>query len=124
MDDGVLCPGTMLGAQFDSDMDFDYMDELLLEGCWLETTGGSDFLLPSPSNDAAFFDTSFVWPGLEANTCDLSSSPSHKRNEEGRQKSSLLGNFPMNEPQDGCPNSQSLGQNVVNPTVTECYSQS
>ncbi|KAF5747235.1 hypothetical protein HS088_TW06G01416 [Tripterygium wilfordii] len=124
MDDNVLSPGTMLGAQLDSSMDFDFMDELLLEGCWLETTGGSEFLVPSPSNGAAVFDTSFAWPGLEANAGDLRSSPSNRSNEEERQKSSLPGNFPMNEPQDRSPsNSQWLGQNMVDPNGTEFYSQ-
>ncbi|KAJ6953194.1 protein NLP4-like [Populus alba x Populus x berolinensis] len=69
MEDGGLSPGTMLGSTVDSFsvMDFDYMDELLLEGCWLRTTDGSEFLNPSLSNSAAFFDSSYMWPTPEIN---------------------------------------------------------
>ncbi|KAF8112395.1 hypothetical protein N665_0064s0028 [Sinapis alba] len=41
-------------------MDTDFMDGLLLDGCWLETTDGSDFLNSTPS--ASPFDPySFMW---------------------------------------------------------------
>lgn len=45
----------------DSLMDFDYMDELLLDGCWLQATDNN----PSASPP---FDPSFQWPRLETNT--------------------------------------------------------
>ncbi|KAG2319646.1 hypothetical protein Bca52824_012859 [Brassica carinata] len=42
-------------------MDTEFMDGLLLDGCWLETTDGSDFLNSTPS--ASSFDpSSFIWP--------------------------------------------------------------
>ncbi|KAL3514867.1 hypothetical protein ACH5RR_027584 [Cinchona calisaya] len=62
----------MLGSQSDSLMDLDYMDDLLLEGCWLETTNGSELLNQSPSNFNALFDASFTWPILEANNSEFS----------------------------------------------------
>jgi hypothetical protein len=44
MEDGAFKPNTaMLGSLFDNTMDFSLMDELLLDGFWLETTDGSNF---------------------------------------------------------------------------------
>jgi len=49
-------------------MDFDYMGELFLDGCWLEASvDGSDFLPQSPSFSNPLFDPSFSWPALETN---------------------------------------------------------
>lgn len=49
-------------------MDFDYMGELFLDGCWMEASAdGSDFLLQSPSFSNTLFDPSFSWPALETN---------------------------------------------------------
>ncbi|CAD5313281.1 unnamed protein product [Arabidopsis thaliana] len=44
-------------------MDADFMDGLLLDGCWLETTDGSEFLniAPSTSSVSPFDPTSFMW---------------------------------------------------------------
>ncbi|KVI05172.1 Phox/Bem1p [Cynara cardunculus var. scolymus] len=48
-------------------MDFDYMDELLLDGCWLQATDGSDPLNNNnPSNSTPLLDPSFQWPNLES----------------------------------------------------------
>ncbi|KAJ0247733.1 Protein NLP4 [Hirschfeldia incana] len=41
-------------------MDTDFMDGLLLDGCWLETTDGSDFL-NSTSSASPFDPSSFMW---------------------------------------------------------------
>ncbi|KAJ6336432.1 hypothetical protein OIU78_012932 [Salix suchowensis] len=99
MEDGGLSTGTMLGATVDSGsfMDFDYMDELLFEGCWLETTDGSVFLNPNQSNSSAFFDSSFMWPSPEINHGDSISSPSQKSNREDSQISMLPGNSPLSD---------------------------
>ncbi|CBI40717.3 unnamed protein product, partial [Vitis vinifera] len=48
-------------------MDLDFMDELFLGGCWLETTDGSEFLLQSPSNSGSVFDPSSLWPTFGSN---------------------------------------------------------
>ncbi|KAL2346179.1 hypothetical protein Fmac_000179 [Flemingia macrophylla] len=70
-DGGVTSSGTMMEApQPDgtTSMDFDYMGELFLDGCWLEASAdGSDFLLQSPSFSNPLFDPSFSWPALETN---------------------------------------------------------
>lgn len=47
-------------------MDFDYMSELLLDGCWLEASAdGSEFLLQTSPFSNPIFDPSFSWPALE-----------------------------------------------------------
>ncbi|TKY75326.1 NLP4 protein [Spatholobus suberectus] len=49
-------------------MEFDFMGDLFLDGCWLEASAdGSDFLLQSPSFSNPLFDPSFSWPALETN---------------------------------------------------------
>ncbi|KAK2977994.1 hypothetical protein RJ640_023532 [Escallonia rubra] len=68
MDDGVFPSSNTSGNPPDSLIDLDIMDEFLLEGCWLETTDGSEFLNFSPSTSNALFDPSLVWPALETVT--------------------------------------------------------
>ncbi|CBI37748.3 unnamed protein product, partial [Vitis vinifera] len=49
MEDGSFTPNSVFGAPSDSAMDLNFMDELLFEGCWLETTDGFSFLQPGAS---------------------------------------------------------------------------
>ncbi|KAK9063979.1 hypothetical protein SSX86_017851 [Deinandra increscens subsp. villosa] len=63
MDDKVFTFGT----PSDSLMDLDYMDELLLDGCWLEATNGSEILNDNPSASNPLFDPSIQWPKFESN---------------------------------------------------------
>ncbi|KAE8654086.1 Protein NLP4 [Hibiscus syriacus] len=70
MEDAIFSPVAMLGGPPDSAMDFDYMDELLVEGCWLETTPGSDFVNQSSSFSSHFFDPSFTWRTSDSNGGD------------------------------------------------------
>ncbi|KAJ7966973.1 protein NLP2-like isoform X2 [Quillaja saponaria] len=108
MGDGVLSPGSMLGEPSGPSMDLDYiMDELFLDGCWLETTDGLEFLCQSPSNSTALLDPSCVWPTLEIDG-DLCMSPSQKGNQEERQ-SPLL-----NESQETPFDKQLVSQNMIN----------
>ncbi|KAL3619805.1 hypothetical protein CASFOL_034717 [Castilleja foliolosa] len=46
-------------------MDLDYMDELLLEGCWLEANG-SEFSQFGSSGPVSPFDPTFAWPTIES----------------------------------------------------------
>ncbi|KAG9151295.1 hypothetical protein Leryth_002837, partial [Lithospermum erythrorhizon] len=105
MEEGVFPPNNSI-FPFPSDtfMDLDYMDELLLEGCWVDTTNGSDFLQHGPSTSNGLFDPAFTWPTLEDNYGDLSGSPLNQSQEE-RQRQSFLGNLPI---------SQLKGQNSKN----------
>ncbi|XP_020234655.1 protein NLP4 [Cajanus cajan] len=70
-DGGVTSSGTMMEApppDGTTSMDFEYMGELFLDGCWLEASAdGSEFLLQSPSFSNSLFDPSFSWPALETN---------------------------------------------------------
>ncbi|KAJ6931712.1 hypothetical protein NC652_015023 [Populus alba x Populus x berolinensis] len=93
----------MLGATVDSAMDFDYTDELLLEGCWVEATDGSEFLNPSLSNSAALFDPSFMWPSPEMNSGNPSSSLSQKGSQEVSRIPLLPGNSPLSDIQSRSP---------------------
>ncbi|XP_045806339.1 protein NLP4-like isoform X2 [Trifolium pratense] len=70
MGDGaaVTSSATMMEGppQDENSMDFDYMSELLLDGCWLEASAdGSEFLLQSSPFSNPIFDPSFSWPSLE-----------------------------------------------------------
>ncbi|XP_021827542.1 protein NLP4-like isoform X4 [Prunus avium] len=81
MDDDVLSPATMMGAQPDSATDLDFMDELFLEGCWLETTDGPEFPNQSHANSGAHLNPSVFWHTLEANG-NLTMNPSENSNQE------------------------------------------
>ncbi|EYU24986.1 hypothetical protein MIMGU_mgv1a018299mg [Erythranthe guttata] len=60
-------------------MDLDYMDELLLEGCWLEANGSevSNFDSSAPFSP---FQPSFPWPALEPANHNTESSASPDKN--------------------------------------------
>ncbi|KAE8698774.1 Protein NLP2 [Hibiscus syriacus] len=49
--DGDAGPGgyTLNSTYLDAAMDLDFMDELLFEGCWLETNDGFSYMQPGPS---------------------------------------------------------------------------
>lgn len=111
MDDGVLSTGTVLGAPSDTAMDLDFMDELFLEGCWLETMDGSGFLNQSPSSSNAIFDPLFVWPTLETNG-ELSANASQRNNQDERQSLRPL----YNEP-------QAIGTEMTMSDVAGCSSE-
>ncbi|OWM70575.1 protein NLP4 [Punica granatum] len=65
MEDIVFSPSTVLGTASGSIMDIDLMDELLLDGCWLETMCGSEFLQPSHVCDPLF-----MWATPEVSTVE------------------------------------------------------
>lgn len=75
MEGGVISSNVILGTQSDSTMDLDFMDELLLAGCWIETTDGSDFFNQSPYgySSSPLFDSSDLLPNSEVHTADDSS---------------------------------------------------
>ncbi|KAM2638488.1 hypothetical protein EV1_022852 [Malus domestica] len=102
MDDGVLSPATMLGAQPDSAMDLDFMDELFLEGCWLEARDGPEF--PNQSLPNTPLNPSFFWHTLETNG-NMAMTPSQNSNQEEMQTPFFkqLEEGPVN-PQSPCQN--------------------
>ncbi|XP_057974420.1 protein NLP5-like [Malania oleifera] len=90
MDDAICSSRTILGGPPDSTLDFDYMDELLLDGCWLRTTENSEFLHQSPSISSSLFDPSNLWPSLEPNNDEPSRGPSQKDTQEVEKMSFSL----------------------------------
>lgn len=107
MEDGVLSPGTMLGALPDSAMNLDFMDDLFFDGCWLEATDGLGFNRQSPSSSGALVDPSFVWPVLEANG-NFRANPAQKGNQEETER-----RLPDEEQEGSLVNAVSLGQNTI-----------
>lgn len=97
MNDSNFPPNTMFGNPSYSAMDLDYMDELLLEGCWLETADGSELFHHSPSPSNSIFDPTFTWPSLDTDNADLSLS--RKETLEARQRSSFPENLSISQPQ-------------------------
>ncbi|XP_024170404.1 protein NLP5 isoform X1 [Rosa chinensis] len=107
MEDGVSSPATMLGAPTDSAMDLDFMDELFLDGCWLETIDGAGFPNQSPLSSGAILDSSFFWPTLGTNG-NFSTNPFQTSNQEETHTPLF------NELQEEAPaNMQSPSQNMT-----------
>ncbi|XP_039026786.1 protein NLP4-like [Hibiscus syriacus] len=113
MEDAIFSPGAMIGGPPDSAMDFDFMDELLLDGCWLETTPGSDFADPSLSFSNHFFDPLFTWSNSESNVGDSGGGLCLIHNLGEHQRSLLSGSSHMNEAQ---------GESLVTPQFSQCHS--
>lgn len=110
MEDSVLSPGTMLGVLPDTGMDLDFMDNLFFDGCWLETTDGSEFLHQSPSGAGALSVPSFEYPAWEADD-NLRANPSEKDNKEENQRP-----FADESQERSLVNAISLEQNMINVT--------
>lgn len=86
----LLDPNTMSGIPSDSIMDLDFMDELLLEGCWLETTN-EFFNINTPSTSNSLLDpSSFSWPNLEPNRGESNATLCQNDSQEERHNSSKL----------------------------------
>ncbi|KAL2895201.1 Protein NLP4 [Bienertia sinuspersici] len=94
MDDAVFHSSVTLGATSSSPMELDYMDQLLLEGCWLEAFDGSNvnFFHQSPSTSGALFDSSYLWPMLEVTNERSSINPTQKNGHQVRETSELAEN--------------------------------
>ncbi|XP_010266179.1 PREDICTED: protein NLP4 [Nelumbo nucifera] len=93
MEDGVFPRATTLETVPETTGDFDIMDELLLEGCWLETIDGSDFLQPGSSISTDFFDSSCFSPTPEINTGNMNAIPPKNGQDKTNEPS-----FPENPP--------------------------
>ncbi|KAL8030392.1 hypothetical protein ABFX02_14G283600 [Erythranthe guttata] len=97
MEQGVLPLSTMMGPTSDPFMDLDYMDELLLEGCWLEANG-SEFSNFDSSAPFSPFQPSFPWPALEpANHNTESSASPSKYGQHESQKSYFPDNLSISQ---------------------------
>lgn len=72
MDDGNFTSNSTFGAFPGTAMDLDFMDELLYDGCWLETTDSFDFLQSGPSSSDPVDDSSQYLPYSNSNNGHLS----------------------------------------------------
>lgn len=93
MEDGSFTPNSVFGGPSDSAMDLNFMDELLFEGCWLETTDGFNFLQPGASTSSALNDSSHY-----SLTFENPNTPQKSYGDDG-QRSSLPENPPPFYPQ-------------------------
>ncbi|KAK4351828.1 hypothetical protein RND71_027346 [Anisodus tanguticus] len=116
MDDSVIPSNPLLTTPSDYFMDLDYMDGLLLEGCWLETTDGNEFLQHSPATFNAPFDSSFMWPNtIDTNNVEFNGIPSKDAQQE---------NLSINHCQElNYAKVQSFGENMNNAMCTSSLSE-
>ncbi|KAK6939227.1 RWP-RK domain [Dillenia turbinata] len=103
MEDGVFSTqDATLATPPEISMDFDFMDELLLGGCWLETTDGSEFLNLSPSTTLLFDSSSYPWSIAETNA-NVEASGVNAISTQVERDGSIVPqnqNKPVIEPQD------------------------
>ncbi|WRX15916.1 PB1 domain - like 7 [Theobroma cacao] len=78
--DGGFTPNSTFGNLSDAAMDLDFMDELLFEGCWLETSDGFNFTEPGPSSSSGPNDPSQCLPVSGSSTVPftINSHPMHQ----------------------------------------------
>ncbi|XP_010548150.1 PREDICTED: protein NLP2-like [Tarenaya hassleriana] len=88
-DDG-FSPNSSFGGFPETAMDLDFMEELLFDGCWLETTDGKSFQQPggpSPSTSNPMNDSSFLFGYQDPSNSDFGVNPSQNiSNEETKRK--------------------------------------
>ncbi|KAK4434120.1 protein NLP4 [Sesamum alatum] len=97
MEEGVLPLSTILGTSSDTFMDLDYMDELLMEGCWLEANGSEFSQFDSSATPISPFEPAFAWPVLEANNGGESGGSPSKDGRDERQRSSFPENLSISQ---------------------------
>nr|XP_043634691.1 protein NLP5-like [Erigeron canadensis]XP_043634692.1 protein NLP5-like [Erigeron canadensis] len=93
MNDSVFPANNMFGNPAESMMDFDYMDELLLDGCWLQATDGSEFI---DNNSNPIFDP---WQTVEFNNFDH--LPEDVQEERAKSSSLMNLSVSQNQSEDG-----------------------
>ena len=68
---GGFTPNSTFGNFSDAAMDLDFMDELLFEGCWLETSDGFNFMQPGTSASSGLNDPPQCLPVSGSNTAPV-----------------------------------------------------
>ncbi|CAM8973137.1 unnamed protein product [Rhodiola kirilowii] len=101
MDDGNFSPAAIHGPSFASDMDFDYVNELLGDGCWLETVQGSDFLQQCPSDFGNLSNSQFLWSPSDTFLSENIFGQLDESNKEQRLRLSVPGSSSLDESQKG-----------------------
>lgn len=72
MDEGAFTPPNP--STF-GNIDYDLMDQLLGEGCWLQTADGTGFMQPAPSTSRGLSYPSYPLPISDAGSSSLTSAP-------------------------------------------------
>ncbi|CAN4094091.1 unnamed protein product [Withania somnifera] len=124
MDESVIHLNPLLTTPSEYLMDLDYMDGLLFDGCWLETTDASEFLQHSPAIFNAPFDSSFMWPTtIDANNVEFNGIPSKDAQQE-KQRPTFTENLSINHSQEvNYAKVQSFGENMNNAMYTSSLSE-
>ncbi|XP_058098542.1 protein NLP5-like isoform X2 [Magnolia sinica] len=92
MGDAVFPCGTMSGPLSDATMDLDLMDDLLLGGCWLETTDCSDFFQHSGPTSATLLNSLYFLPSSDINNSSSNLNLLQNIDQDGTQGSVLADN--------------------------------
>ncbi|GLT63214.1 hypothetical protein SLA2020_357930 [Shorea laevis] len=122
MENGAFPPNSMLGTSPEAAMDMDFMDELLFEGCWLETSDGVNFMQPGPSISDTLNDPSLRLPSSGSRVGHVSISSHYQVNhEETDIKVLQLPSHPNNEK---LSESQSQNQGAVGAATSSVQSRS
>ncbi|XP_068640591.1 protein NLP5-like [Aristolochia californica] len=121
MEDAIFSRGAILRALSDSAPEFDFSDDFLFGGCWLETTDGSDFLLANAST-STLFDSSPFNPFSDINNTNLNGNPHLDAAKDGKEKSLFDEEQPSGKTQsDHLTGSQGLHRSMSE--IPECSAQ-
>lgn len=116
MEDALFPQTTMFGALAnDIDMDFDMMDNLLVDGCWLETTNSSNLFHQDDFTSATLLDSSCFSPSSAIH--NSSCYPNTLQNVEQDDTDRLP--FAETPPSAEIPVSALSGTQSFNPITTE-----
>ncbi|XVF68075.1 hypothetical protein PTKIN_Ptkin10aG0174000 [Pterospermum kingtungense] len=94
---GGFSPNSTFGNFSDAAMDLDFMDELLFEGCWLETNDGFNFMQPGPSTSGGLIEPSQCLPVSGSNTVPFSINSHQMHQDETERK---VTSFPYTKIED------------------------
>ncbi|XP_068646604.1 protein NLP5-like isoform X2 [Aristolochia californica] len=122
MEDAIFPHGAILRALSDSAPEFDFSDDFLFGGCWLETTDGSDFFLANASTSTLFNSSSFC-PSSDINNTDLNVNPPPNGAKDGKENSFLNEEQPSDKTQsNNLTGSRALHRSMSG--IADCSAQS
>ena len=83
---GAFVPDSSFGNLSDASMDLDFMDELLYDGCWLETADEFDFLQAGTSTSDYLNDPKQYFSLFEPNSGNRNVNPCQENYQVGTEK--------------------------------------
>ncbi|XP_057966309.1 protein NLP2-like [Malania oleifera] len=122
MEDGAYLTNTMLENVLDTAVDFDFMDELLSEGCRLETTDGFNLLQPGYSTSNGLNNTSHNLVTQESSTGCLNPNPHQKSSQELLQLNCPYNPY-LHSPMEEHVGTQSQSQKKVQISIASVQSE-